>query len=301
MNGLTPIRTARTISVLIAIIGMLILLVSRVLMAVVSMANEAIQLALARYSNFTGRIAARNFAEDRQLLKMLKDVNALMPTAETALTIMFIVSIVVLIVALFGLAFPKQFLHVLVALKILKWDAIEPMKGLLEDEVEVPSTPMSNRSKIILATSVIVVVSVILSIVAMFAYADERKEIDLASAVNNMQEWAGGYIDAQKAYFAKNNAIGGPKALQLPDTASTDFFKYKITASRFVAETKVPMGNCPAGSKWSVNSSTKGFFTVELQLYRAVPKDTACANLTPEFKHIGKHKKASTSADSAKK
>ena len=81
------------------------------------------------------------------------------------LTIIFIVSIVVLIVALFGLAFPKQFLHILVALKILKWDAIEPMKGLLEDEVEVPSTPMSNRSKIILATSVIVVVSVILSIV----------------------------------------------------------------------------------------------------------------------------------------
>lgn len=301
MNGLTPIRTARAVSVLIALMGMLVVLVSRVLLAVVAMANEAIQLALARYSNFTGRIAARNFAEDRQLLKMLKDVNALMPTAETALTVMFVIGIVILVVALLGLAFPKQFLHILVALKILKWDAIEPMKGLLEDEIEVPSTPMSTRSKIILLSAVVVVVSVVCIVVGMSAYADKRKETDLASAVNNMQEWAAGYLDAQKAYFAKNNAIGGPKALQLPDTASTDFFTYKITASRFVAESKVQMGNCPAGSKWSINSSTKGFFTVELQLYRSVPKDTACDNLTPDFKNIGRHKKSASSADSIKK
>ena len=291
MNGLTPIRTVRLVGAMIAIIGMILVLVSRVLSAVLVVATDAIHLALARYSNFTGRIASRNFAEDKQLLAMVKDVNSLLPTAETALTVILVVGILILLVAVVCIAFPKQSVHVLVALRLLKWDMVEPMEGLLEDEEPAPATPLSRRTKITIAGSSAGIVLLVV-LVAVFAGFSERQQVaNVESALKDMQDWAAGYVDAQKAYFVRNNDIGGPKSLQLPDTAQTDYFKYKVTGSRFVAENKVQLGGCAAGNKWTVSSSTKGFFTKELVLYRSLPKDTACANLTPDFKNIGRHKK----------
>ena len=107
MNGLTPIRTARLVAAMTAVIGMILVFVSRLLLAVVAMASSTVELALTRYSNFTGRFASRNFEEDKQLLAILKEVEPLLPTADTVLTIVFILGIVVLLVALAGLAFPK--------------------------------------------------------------------------------------------------------------------------------------------------------------------------------------------------
>ena len=291
MNGLTPIRTVRLIGAMIAIIGMIFVLVSRVLTAVLAIATDAIHLALARYSNFTGRIAAKNFAEDKQLLAMVKDVNSLLPTAETALTVILVIGILVLLVAVVCIAFPKQSVHVLVALRLLKWDMVEPMEGLLEDEEPAPATPLSRRTKIAIAGCAAGVVLLVVLVAAFSGISESQKVANVESALKDMQEWAAGYVDAQKTFFARNNDIGGPKSLQLPDTAETDYFKYKVTGSRFVAENKVPLGGCAAGNKWTVSSSTKGFFTKELVLYRSLPKDTVCAKLTPEFKNIGRHKK----------
>ena len=291
MNGLTPIRTVRLIGVMIAIIGMIFVLVSRVLTAVLAIATDAIHLALARYSNFTGRIAAKNFAEDKQLLAMVKDVNSLLPTAETALTVILVIGILVLLVAVVCIAFPKQSVHVLVALRLLKWDMVEPMEGLLEDEEPASATPLSRRTKIAIAGCAAGVVLLVVLVAAFSGISESQKVANVESALKDMQEWAAGYVDAQKTFFARNNDIGGSKSLQLPDTAETDYFKYKVTGSRFVAENKVPLGGCAAGNKWTVSSSTKGFFTKELVLYRSLPKDTVCAKLTPEFKNIGRHKK----------
>lgn len=291
MNGLTPIRTVRLVGAMIAIVGMIFVLVSRVLTAVLEVATDAIHLALARYSNFTGRIASRNFAEDKQLLAMVKDVNALLPTAETALTVLLVVGILVLLVALVCLAFPKQAVHVFVALRLLKWDMVEPMEGLLEDEEAAPATPLSRRTKITIAGSAAGVVLLVVLIAVFSGFSERQQVANVESALKDMQDWAAGYVDAQKTFFARNNDIGGPKSLQFPDTAETDYFKYKVTGSRFVAENKVPLGGCAAGNKWTVSSSTKGFFTKELVLYRSLPKDSLCAKLTPEFKNIGRHKK----------
>ena len=291
MNGLTPIRTVRLIGAMIAIIGMIFVLVSRVLTAVLAIATDAIHLALARYSNFTGRIASRSFAEDKQLLAMVKDVNALLPTAETALTVILVIGIIVLLFALVCLAFPMQSAHVLVALHLLKWDMVEPMEGLLEDEKPAPSTPLSMRAKVAIAGSAGGVLLLVLLIALFSGISEGRIVASVDSALKDMQDWAAGYVDAQKTYFARNNDIGGPKSLQLPDTAQTDYFKYKVTGSRFVAENKVQLGDCAAGNKWIISSSTKGFFTKELVLYRSLPKDSACAKLTPDFKNIGQNKK----------
>ena len=182
-------------------------------------------------------------------------------------------------------------MHVLVALRLLKWDMVEPMEGLLEDEEPAPATQLSRRTKIAIAGCAAGVVLLVVLVAAFSGISESQKVANVESALKDMQEWAAGYVDAQKTFFARNNDIGGPKSLQLPDTAETDYFKYKVTGSRFVAENKVPLGGCAAGNKWTVSSSTKGFFTKELVLYRSLPKDTVCAKLTPEFKNIGRHKK----------
>ena len=100
----------------------------------------------------------------------------------------------------------------------------------------------------------------------------------------NYSELPNGYLETIQ------NGIAGvrPKALQLPDSASTDYFDYKITATKFVATSKVQLENCPAGTKWSVFSNTKGLFDKELTLYRKPPQDTACVKLLPEFKNLGR-------------
>ena len=112
-----------------------------------------------------------------------------------------------------------------------------------------------------------------------------------AVGMNTLPE-QGRYIKAQKAFFGRTKTVGGPKALQLPDTSSSDYFEYKITGSRFSAFSRVPLEGCPAGTKWSVYSESKGVFSKELALYRQPPKNPACINITPNFKNIGRPEKA---------
>ena len=96
------------------------------------------------------------------------------------------------------------------------------------------------------------------------------------------------YINAQKAYFAKNNTVGGPKALKMPDSLTTDYFTYRMTGSRFTATLNKDVKECPAGSRWMVSASTKGIFSVDLVMFRAAPQDTNCVFISPDFKNLGR-------------
>ncbi|MBS7272517.1 MAG: hypothetical protein KIG97_09160 [Fibrobacter sp.] len=287
IRGLTPVRTVRVISTLVALMGMVFLLMQRVLSAVLQMATDGLNLGLARYNTFTGRMALQNFPEDRQLFKLLKDVQSILPSAEMALTVFMVVAIVLLAVALVGLALPRPYVHVLVALKILKWktgdaDEVEDasLRDILEKIGDVPLKKLAIPFGIVIA---IVVVSLV-----VYNCHDKIKAASVDGALDELQQQAATYISAQRFYFAQKKVVGGAKALQLPDSLSTDAFTYKITGSRFLATSKVPLGDCPAGTKWYVSASVKGVFEKELQLYRALPKDSACAKLTPEFKNIGR-------------
>ena len=122
IQGLTQVRTARLIASLIALVGMVFLFLERALAAVLEMASEGVQLGLTRYDSFTGRMALQNFAEDRQLFKMLQDVQELLPSAESALSVFLFIAIVLLAIAVVGLALPRFFVHILVTLKLLKWE-----------------------------------------------------------------------------------------------------------------------------------------------------------------------------------
>ena len=287
IRGLTPVRTARVISTLVALMGMVFLLLQRVLSAVLQMATDGLNLGLARYNTFTGRMALQNFPEDRQLFKLLKDVQSILPIAETALTVLLVTAIVLLVVALVGLALPRPCVHVLVALKILKWEtgaADEAEDASLRDILgRIGEIPLKK-----LAIPVGVVAAIVVVCLVVSNCHDKIKAASVDGAIEEMQQQATTYIDAQRSYFAQKKLVAGAKALQLPDSLSTDAFVYKVTASRFVATSKVPLGNCPAGTKWYVSATVKGVFDKELLLYRALPKDTACANLTPEFKNLGR-------------
>ena len=288
MKGLTPVRTARLIASLFALMGMVFLLLERVLSAVLVMAADGVKLGLARYNNFTGRFASQNFAEDKKLLALLKEVQSIIPSAETALTVLMVVAIVLFVIAVVGLALPKQFVHVLVALKLLKWEsdeavAEEPGESLREVLARVGNIPLKK-----IAVPFGVVLAIAIAFFAVSTCHEKVKAASVSDSIEEMQQKALQYMDAQKAYFAKNKVVGNANALQMADSLSTGSFEYRISGGRFMATSKVPLENCPAGTKWSVSASTKGFFEKELVLYRSAPKDTSCAKFTPDFKNLGR-------------
>lgn len=291
IQGLTPIRTARVISALIALMGMVFLFLERALAAVLQMASEGVQLGLTRYDSFTGRMALQNFAEDRQLFKMLQDVQGLLPSAESALTVLLFIAIVLLAIAVVGLALPRFFVHILVTLKLLKWetDGTEEegektsFREIIENIGEIPLKKLA-----IPAAAIVVLVG---GFAGIRSCLESAKLASVDSAVEDLEQHTLDYIKAQKAYFGRTKTVGGPKALQLPDTSSSDYFEYKVTGARFTAISRVPIENCPAGTKWSVYSEAKGVFTKELALYRQPPKVPACISITPNYKNIGRPEK----------
>lgn len=300
IQGLTPIRTARVISALIALMGMVFLFLERALAAVLQMASEGVQLGLTRYDSFTGRMALQNFAEDRQLFKMLQDVQGLLPSAESALTVLLFIAIVLLAIAVVGLALPRFFVHILVTLKLLKWET----DGIEEEGEETSFREIIANIGEIPLKKLAIPVAVIVVLVGGFAgirsCLESAKLASVDSAVEDLEQHTLDYIKAQKAYFGRTKTVGGPKALQLPDTSSSDYFEYKVTGARFTAISRVPIENCPAGTKWSVYSEAKGVFTKELALYRQPPKVPACISITPNYKNIGRPEKKKAEDSKAK-
>ena len=282
-KGLTPIRTARTIAGVIALVGMLVLLIQRVLSGVLVMAHEMLSLAFARYGNFTGRFAANNFAEDKKLLSLLQQLKDLMPTAETLVTLLLVVSIVLLVVAALGFALPKQFTHVLVAIKLLKW--------VPEGETaESAEPPMSPRAKKILAVVVGVVILVAFGVFGIRSCAEHFEARTMQLVQEELDAGALEYIQLQRAYFNKKKALGTGSQLGLNSIPAGKYFSFKARKNSLLAESLVDIGNCPAGSQWSVQASTSGLFQKELKFFCLMPKKQECLKIAPDLKNLVRHR-----------
>lgn len=288
MNGFTPVRTARVIAGCIALLGMFCLLIQRILATVLQMANQGVQMGLARYNNFTGRMAAQNFAEDKQLLSLLHDVEKILPSAESALTVLLVLAIVFLAVALVGLALPRQFGHVLVAVKLLRWQECSENVDGEGGQSEKPG--LSARQKKVASIAGVLFLAIVIVGVCISSCVEKVAEASRASSIETMQSHALEFIQNEKLYFSAKKVVGSAKAMSMADSLDDDDFTYRIKGSKFEAVSKVQLGECAAGTKWSVSASTKGFFTKDLVFYRAVPKDPACAKLTPGFKELGRNK-----------
>ncbi|MBR6943416.1 MAG: hypothetical protein IKH55_10310 [Fibrobacter sp.] len=304
MKSLTPVRTARLIASLIAFLGMFAFGVERVLTKVLALANHGVQMGLNRYSNsFTGRFAASNFSDDKNLLVVLRQAKELLPTADKALLVLFIVSIVLFIVAAFGIAFPKQFCHILVSLKLLKWQDGIVVNGVSVIGSSDGGTPIFKKFKNFCGKVVAflkriplkywIFAACSLAFVLILVFGVRGCSVgnvfgNTQDVTDDLTEQTLYYINAQKAYFAKNNAVGGPKALKMPDSLTTEYFTYRMTGSRFTATLNKDVKECPAGSRWMVSASTKGIFSVDLVMFRAAPKDTNCVFISPDFKNLGR-------------
>ncbi|WP_290762847.1 hypothetical protein [Fibrobacter sp. UBA4297] len=304
MKSLTPVRTARLIASLIAVFGMFVFAVERVLTKVCLMAKDGVQMGLNRYSNsFTGRFAAENFSDDKKLLDVLRQAKDLLPTADNALLVLFILSIVLFIIAAFGLAFPKQFCHMLVATKLLKWQdgiALQDMKlsGSPSEGPRVSDKLKELCGKIATAAKkvqpkywIFIGCSLAFVLVLVFGVRGCSTSSVFGGSQAVSEDLTGQtlyYIQAQKSFFAKTNKVGGPKSLQMPDSLVSDYFTYRMTGGKFTATLNKNVKDCPAGSRWSVSASTKGIFTVDLVLYRSAPKDSNCVFIQPEFKKLGR-------------
>ena len=304
MKGLTPIRTARLIASLIAIFGMFVFAVERMLTKVCVMAKDGVQMGLNRYSNsFTGRFAAENFSDDKKLLDVLRQANELFPIAEKVSLALFIICLILFIVAAFGIAFPKQFCHVLVAVKLLKWQ-----DGIVLQDMKLSGTPsegpsVSDKLKelcgkiaavakkvqpkywIFIGCSLVFVLVLVFGVRGCSAPSVFGGSQAVTDDLNGQTLY---YIQAQKSFFAKTNKVGGPKSLQMPDSLVSDYFTYRITGGKFTATLNKNVKDCPAGTRWSVSAATKGIFTLDLVLYRAAPKDTNCVFISPNFKNLGR-------------
>lgn len=320
MKGFTPIRTVRFIASLIAFFGMILFAFERVLTAVYRIAGNAVRTGNGLTDSFMVRFASENFSGVKKLLGILDQVKELLPLANKGLLVLFIVSVTLMVIAAFGLTFPRQFGHVLVAMKFLKWqgglaavasvasDAPHPVvsgkgvskkfnrmskgiKRLWGKTVAWCKKMFATLKKLQLKYWIFIVAAIVFVLILVFGVRGCSTVSVFGgpqAVTDDLTEQALFYIKAQKAYFAKNKAVGGPKSLQLPDSLMTDHFTYRVSGSRFTATLNKDVKDCPAGSKWSVSASTKGFFTVDLVLYRQAPKDTNCTIIAPDFKNIGR-------------
>lgn len=278
-KGLTPIRTARTIATVIALVGMLVLLIQRVLSGVLVMAHEMLTLAFARYGNFTGRFAANNFAEDKKLLSLLQQLKDFMPTAETLVTLLMVLSIVFLVVAALGFAFPKQFTHVLVAIKLLKWVP----EGESAQEADAP---MSLRTKKIIT---VVTGSVVLLVICSFGIHSCMEHFEARTMQLVREELDGGavtYIQAQRTYFNKKRILGTASQLGLESMPSGKYFSFNVRNKALVIESLVDIEKCPAGSRWNIQAGTSGFISKEVKFFCLMPKNPECLKIAPDLKNL---------------
>ena len=307
----TPVRTIRFISALVAFFGMFSFAIERVLTNVYGIADNAVKMGRSLSESAMIRFASENFPTVKKLLGVLDQVRELLPYADKGLLALFILSIVLMIVAAFGLAFPIQFGHVLVAMKCLKWQ--EGAAAVASVDVS-DSCAVSGRMCSKLRDCCRKVVDACKKVLAVFKKVQPKYWIFIACSLafvlvlvfgvrgcsagsvfggtqaitDDLTEKTLFYIKAQKDYFAKNKVIGGAKSLQMPDSLTTDYFTYRVTGSRFTATLNNDVKECPAGTRWTVSASTKGFFTVDLVLFRSAPKDTNCVFIQPDFKNIGR-------------
>jgi len=103
---LDSIRTSRVIGILILVQGMVFLSFWKII-------GWAITIGTQRYSSFSGKMAKSFFSQDRTLIQLLQ-------TGSNYLSILLILGIIVSICGILTLAFPKQAVQILIALRILK-------------------------------------------------------------------------------------------------------------------------------------------------------------------------------------
>lgn len=276
----------RLIGALIFIIGAVIVFFAKVLDCIVLFADNAIQLAVIRYSNFTGQFALQSFKEDQELWNLVNSVNQdILPLAGDLLPVLFFVSIFIMLIGICFIAFPRYFADLLASLKVLKRE-----KNCLDEEHPSESITRESLFKFILKWFISFIVLVVLFISTFLVYRCATDESsDNLDKESELMEEASIFVQKQKDFFKTNQSVASLKQLNI-ELKESEYFSYAISSNgmRWTAKNKEDWGKCPANTEWKISVSTTGFFETKINIYRKLPQNKHCADLTTEFKNVGK-------------
>lgn len=285
-KGFNEFRVVRVIGTLVFTIGAVVLFFAKILDFIVVFADKAVQLAVVRYSNFTGQIALKNFKEDQELWNLINSINQdVLPLADVLMPLLLFAAIFIMLLGVCIIAFPRYFGDLFTTLKILKRG-----KPCLEDESAFESVVPQTLFKVVFKwlISLFVLIFIFISTFLVFRCATDESDEHLKKETEIMEQ-ASIFIEKQKEYFKKNNTVGTLKQLNL-ELKDSEHFIYSISknGSRWTATNKEDWGKCPANSEWKISVSSTGFFQQKISIYRMLPKNTHCADWTPNFKDVGK-------------
>ena len=275
-EGLSKSRTIRVLGICILVLALVLVVLGFALDYAYGYASHVVDLALARYNNFTGKIALSSFAEDQQLMTVVQSVKKdLLPLIAIAKSWTFVFGT---LLALLGGAceiFPKWMATALLKLHILK-----PANGELREMPEA----FRRRLKILgIIVGAIAAISVAVGLVVHFT--DPNR--DTPAKVQELEKEASRYYALQKAYFQKHQAIGTWKEIGYTAPVSENFAFEKQGKYSWRAKSLMPLEKCPEASVWKVTFEVTGFFSKELKTYASRPNSEACETLTPEYrKHV---------------
>lgn len=285
-KGFNEYRVMRLVGALIFAIGAIIIFFAKVLDLIVTFADSVVVLAISRYSNFTGRLAIQNFKEDKELWVLLESLSKeMLPMANVLIPILFFIAVFIMLLGVSVIAFPRYASDLFVSLKVLK-------KGcsLKSEDTAFESMVSESVFKVLFKwlISIFVLLLIFISTFLIFRCATDDSSKHLKKNEELMSN-ASSFIESQNTYFIKNQSIASEKKLEYKASESKDFI-YSVSAggANWIAKNKRDWDKCPANSEWKISVEVTGFFEKKLQVYRRVPKNLHCADMTPDFKNVGR-------------
>jgi hypothetical protein len=272
-EGFSKSRTVRVLGISFLLVGAVFIVLGCVLDYAHGYASHIVELALARYSNFTGQIALSSFSEDQQLMAVVQSVKTdFLPLMASVKPFVFVLGILMAVLGVACEVLPKP-----VGKGLLKLHILKPASG---DSKELPEEFRKRLRLIAIVAGAVIFVVVGIGIILHFT--DPNRETP--AKVTELEQEASRFYALQKAYFKKNNAIGTWEQIGYQAPTSEYFVYEKKGKYSWRAKNIQAWEKCPEASVWRVSFEVTGFFTKELKMYAARPDNKACEALTPEFR-----------------
>ncbi|WP_308604398.1 hypothetical protein [uncultured Fibrobacter sp.] len=270
-KGFSKIRTVRLLGIVALALAILFGVLFLALSYVDDFASQVVNLAMARYSNFTGKFALNNFEEDKRLMAILLSVkDELLPLVECLKPIAFVSASLFGVAALVFWIFPSWIAERLLRFRILRvagegsGNSISPFS-------------LSKKTLVALATLVTVV------LLSFFVLQRDPAKENLEKAAELERETAR-FVQLQRQFYQKNKKLGTWAQIGYEPAKSDDFLFEKRGKFAWQAKNRKSWEECPDSSVWKASFEMTGFFTKELKIYISAPKAANCAHLTPDFR-----------------
>ena len=270
-KGFSKIRTVRLLGIMALALAILFGVLFFALSYVDDFASQVVNLAMARYSNFTGKFALNNFEEDKRLMAILLSAkDELLPLVECLPPIASVRASLFGVAALVFWIFPSWIAERLLRFRILR------VAGEGSGNSMSPFS-LSKKTLVALATLVTVV------LLSFFVLQRDPAKENVEKAAELERETAR-FVQLQRQFYQKNKKLGTWAQIGYEPAKSDDFLFEKRGKFAWQAKNRKSWEECPDSSVWKASFEMTGFCTKELKIYISAPKAANCAHLTPDFR-----------------